>query len=198
LLALQALAELIHVDAFASRWQPLVAGRDPSRGADREHGISINRATVLAHALGIFIRLMERQDIRPSGSGSDARRNIAAIMVRVEHDGVEVRRVVTRRPDGGVTGYRTESGSHGGGIACYEVIGSTECADGFTLVAQGSVMDVWGNVHCVATDRLTPVGTNASSPCASFSNLGCSPDSWSFADEDFFCGTCCGAPVEAP
>lgn len=88
------------------------------------------------------------------------------------------------------------SGHAGGGIACYQVMGSTTCADGFTLVAEGSMMYVGGSaVHCIATDRLTPSGSR-SVPCVGLTNIGCTPTSWTVDDVDMVCGTCCGAPVE--
>lgn len=90
------------------------------------------------------------------------------------------------------------TGHTGGGIACYQVMGTTTCADGFTLVSQGSMMYVGGSdVHCIATERLIPSGSR-SVPCVGLTNIGCDPTSWTVDDVDFVCGTCCGAPVGEP
>ena len=90
------------------------------------------------------------------------------------------------------------SGHAVGGIACYQVMGSTTCGEGFTLVSEGSMMYVGGSdVHCIATDRLTPSGSRAV-PCVGLTNIGCDPTSWTVDDADFVCGTCCGAPVTEP
>ena len=92
----------------------------------------------------------------------------------------------------------THSGTHGSGGACYQVLGSTNCGEGFVLVSQGSMMLLSNSWECMDTSDMTPIGTEADGPCWSFDNVGCTPDYWLLDATDLGCATCCGWPPDEP
>ena len=90
----------------------------------------------------------------------------------------------------------THGGSHGAGGACYQVMGTSTCADGFVRVSQGSVVN-WGSTFCMDTSEAIPVGSYTC-PTWDASNMGCNPRSWTFDEADIECATCCVWSVDAP
>jgi hypothetical protein len=88
----------------------------------------------------------------------------------------------------------THGGSHGPAGACYQVMGTTDCPEGFVSVSHGSLVDRASTI-CLITGEATPISTWGCSEW-DFSNQGCSPAYWRFDDTDIECATCCGWPVE--
>ena len=91
----------------------------------------------------------------------------------------------------------THSGSHGSGAACYQVVGTTVCAEGFVSVSQGSLMLVNGFPLCMDIRNLTSVDVE-DPPCWNFNNVGCSPDYWALDAPDVDCATCCVWSADVP
>lgn len=88
----------------------------------------------------------------------------------------------------------THAGHGAGGIACYQANGTTDCAEGFTAVAEGTLLHVSSTVLCMETDNLIAVETTEV-PCANYTNVGCTPQWWTLNATEVACVTCCGAPV---
>jgi hypothetical protein len=91
----------------------------------------------------------------------------------------------------------THGGSHGLGGACYPVVGTTGCPEGFVSVSPGSIVVLYGAPVCVDTGEMTPRDAHACTSW-SFENVGCDPQYWLQDAPDVECATCCGWPVEDP
>jgi hypothetical protein len=103
--------------------------------------------------------------------------------------------VQTLTSGGEADALHTHGGSHESGGACYQVIGSTDCAEGFVLVSQGSIVALSNNPVCMDTSNLTPFSGDTG---CNLSNVGCTPSYWSLDVPDVECATCCGWPIEGP
>ena len=85
---------------------------------------------------------------------------------------------------------------HGPGVACYQVLATANCAEGFVRVSHGTIMNFYGGLHCFDTSNLIAVGDGPPEFREEMVNFGTIPQEWTFDVLDVECAICCGAPAE--
>ena len=90
----------------------------------------------------------------------------------------------------------THGGTHGSAGACYPVVGTTDCPEGFVSLSPGTMVELRSTSTCVDTNNLTSVGARPG--VSSYNNVGDNPDTWRLDVADVVCATCCGWPPDAP